>query len=194
MTGILNIALWRMAAFAVLIPIAMVAVFLIWQDYEARRSATITNLGLKSAQINAQLEDFVNTADAATGALATLVANVNPGLVHGASLTPGVAAPADQLLLGFLSRSTQFSEAAIVDVSGKVLAASHPFVTGTRDDYREFLGSPPTREDSPSQTCSCPAARMSRTSCFHTLCRRARVPPRMSSRAQRWAPFPARWT
>ncbi|MCH8817498.1 MAG: PAS domain-containing protein [Chloroflexi bacterium] len=140
MTGILNIALWRMAAFAVLIPIAMVAVFLIWQDYEARRSATITHLGLKSAQINAQLEDFVNTADAATGALATLVANVNPGLVHGASLTPGVVAPADQLLLGFLSRSTQFSEAAIVDVSGKVLAASHPFVTGTRDDYREFLG------------------------------------------------------
>lgn len=61
MSGIRNSTQWRLMALAVLVPIAAVAVFLIWQDYQARRAATLTNLELKSAQINAQLEDFVNT-------------------------------------------------------------------------------------------------------------------------------------
>ncbi len=61
MSGIRNSTQWRLMALAVLVPIAAVAVFLIWQDYQARRAATLTNLELKPAQINAQLEEFVNT-------------------------------------------------------------------------------------------------------------------------------------
>jgi len=44
MISIRNSAQWRLSALAVLIPITAVTVFLIWQDYDARRSATNTTL------------------------------------------------------------------------------------------------------------------------------------------------------
>jgi|TARA_B110000263_G_scaffold160080_1_gene139165 hypothetical protein len=40
-------------ALTVQVPIAAVAVFLIWQDYQTRQTSMFTNPELKSAQINA---------------------------------------------------------------------------------------------------------------------------------------------
>ena len=142
MISIRNSAQWRLTALAVLVPIAAVAVLLIWQDYDARRSAMITNLELKSAQINAQLEDFVNTAEASTSALSTLITSVNPDLVTTSPSTPGTLATADDLLLTFLEQNSQFTEVSVVDSSGNTLAASHEFTTGPRQDYVKFLGTP----------------------------------------------------
>ena len=93
MSGIRASAQWRLMALSVLVPIAAVAVFLIWQDYQARRTATLTNLELKSAQINAQLEDFVNTAEASTSALATLITSVSPGLANASPVSAGTLTP-----------------------------------------------------------------------------------------------------
>lgn len=141
MSGIKNSAQWRLTALAVLLPIAAVAVLLVWQDYRARRSSIITNLELKSVQINAQLEDFVNTAEASTGSLATLISTIRTDIPRSAPKTAGSLTPADELLVSFLARSRQFSEVAIVDTSGNTLAGSEPFTTGSRSDYVEFLGS-----------------------------------------------------
>jgi len=141
MSGIRASAQWRLMALSVLVPIAAVAVFLIWQDYQARRTATLTNLELKSAQINAQLEDFVNTAEAATSALATLITNVKPGLANTSPVSAGTLTPPDELLLGFLSRNPQFAGVSVVDSAGNTLASSRQFTSGIRPDYAGFLGS-----------------------------------------------------
>ena len=61
----------RVALFALTVPIALAGVLLIWQDYDARREAIVTQVELKSAQVNAQLEDFVHRIDAATGVFAS---------------------------------------------------------------------------------------------------------------------------
>jgi signal transduction histidine kinase len=127
-------------ALAVLVPIAAVAVFLIWQDYQARRTAMLTNLELKSAQINAQLEDFVNPAEASTSALATLITSVRPGLADTPPVSAGTRTAQDDLLLGFLTRNPQFSDVSVVDKSGNPLASSRPFTSGIRSDYAVFLG------------------------------------------------------
>jgi hypothetical protein len=80
---------------------------------------------LKSAQINAQLEDFVNTTEASTSALSTLITNVNPDLVTTSPSAPGTLAKADDLLLTFLEQNSQFTEVSVVDSTGTTLAASH---------------------------------------------------------------------
>ena len=141
MSGIRASAQWRLMAISVLVPIAAVAVFLISQDYQARRTATLTNLELKSAQINAQLEDFVNTAEAATSALATFITNVRPGLANTSPVSAGTLTPPDELLLGFLSRNPQFAGVSVVDSAGNTLASSRQFTSGIRPDYAGFLGS-----------------------------------------------------
>jgi hypothetical protein len=82
---------------------------------------------LKSAQINAQLEDFVNTTEASTSALSTLITNVNPDLVTTSPSAPGTLAKADDLLLTFLEQNSQFTEVSVVDSTGTTLAASHTF-------------------------------------------------------------------
>jgi len=102
----------------------------------------ITNLELKSAQINAQLEDFVNTTEASTSALSTLIISVNPDLVTTSPSTPGTLAKADELLLTFLDQNSQFTEVSVVDSSGNTLASSHEFTTGPRQDYVKFFGVP----------------------------------------------------
>ncbi|MBT3942640.1 MAG: PAS domain-containing protein [Chloroflexi bacterium] len=140
MTSIRNSAQWRLVALAVLLPIAAVAVLLIWQDYQARRSSIITNLELKSAQINAQLEDFVNTSEASTGSLATLISSVSPDITESAPKAAGTLTQANELLVEYLARNPQFTEVAVVNSAGNTLAGSRPFTTGSRSDYALLLG------------------------------------------------------
>ena len=61
----------RLALFALTVPLAFAAIMLIWQNHNSRREAIITQVELKSAQINAQLEDFVHRIGAATAVFAS---------------------------------------------------------------------------------------------------------------------------
>ena len=67
-----NIGLrWRLALLVLMVPMAVAGAVLIFQDYQSRRDAIITQVNLKSSEINAQLEDLVHTVQGASGTFAT---------------------------------------------------------------------------------------------------------------------------
>ena len=118
----------RLSLFALTVPLALAGLLLIWQDYDARRDAIITQVELKSAQINAQLEDFVHRIDGATGVFAASWVNN-----HG----PNPANPAEAAVMNsYLSRLAEerpeFSAASITDTHGVVRAASDSSIVGAR--------------------------------------------------------------
>ena len=118
----------RLALFALAIPLAVTGAVLIWQDYNARHDAIITQVNLKSAQVNAQLEDFVHRADAATAVKA-----INWVSMHSPSVTdPTELDMMNSYLVGFANKSPQFTEAHATDATGRVIASSDPSVIGTR--------------------------------------------------------------
>lgn len=118
----------RLALFALTVPLALAALLLIWQDYNARHDAIITQVELKSAQINAQLEDFVHRIDAATGVFAAnWVDNHGPGAPDSREL-----ATTNAYLLRLADDRPEFSAASITDVHGVVVAASDSSIIGTR--------------------------------------------------------------
>ena len=118
----------RLALFALTVPLALAALLLIWQDYNARRDAIITQVELKSAQINAQLEDFVHRIDAATGVYAAnWVNSYGPDASDSSEL-----ATKNSSLLALADYRPEFSAASITDTRGLVLAASDSSIIGTR--------------------------------------------------------------
>ena len=54
-------ARWRLTLLVLVLPLVVVGAVFVWQDYQSRRDAITTQVSLKSAQVNAQLEDFVHT-------------------------------------------------------------------------------------------------------------------------------------
>lgn len=139
MTGVKGAARWRLTAVVVLVPLAVVAALLIWQDYHARREATVVKLELRSARINAQLEDFVRTTEGVAGLFAASFGLRHPDLNAdlGASLSGTV--PADPLLEELLAKHPNYTYAAIANPDGKILAASAEFPAGTRVEESGFF-------------------------------------------------------
>ena len=60
-------ARWRLILLTMVLPLVVISAVFIWQDYQSRRDATTTEVRLKSAQVNAQLNDFVHTVRGASG-------------------------------------------------------------------------------------------------------------------------------
>jgi hypothetical protein len=120
----------RLALFALTVPLALAAVMLIWQDHNSRRDAIITQVELKSAQVNAQLEDFVHRIDAATAVFASRwVSDYEPDNPYPAEL-----AEMNSSLLRLANDRPEFSAASITDTRGVVIAASDASIIGTRID------------------------------------------------------------
>ena len=117
----------RVALFALTLPLAFAALMLIWQDYNARRDAIITQVELKSAQVNAQLEDFVHRIDAATGVFATSWVNDHGPI----AADPAELAVMNSYLRRLAHERPEFSAVNITDTRGVVLAASDSSIIGT---------------------------------------------------------------
>jgi len=124
-------AKWRLTAIGVLIPLAVVAVALIWQDYESRRSAIQTQLELQSAQVNAQLESFVGKTEGISEQVSQNFAILFPSVQRN---QPGqiLEDNANVYLSDFVARSESYDRAIVVDRDGIVLAASDRTGVGNR--------------------------------------------------------------
>jgi len=110
----------RLALFALTVPLALAAVMLIWQDHNSRRDAIITQVELKSAQVNAQLEDFLHRIDSSTAVFAS-----NWTTYYGPDkLYPTELAAMNSSLLRLANAMPEFSAASITDSRGTVIAAS----------------------------------------------------------------------
>ncbi len=139
MTGLTSAARWRLTALAVLVPLAIVAALLIVQDYQARRASTITNLELKSAQINAQLEDFVNTTEGVTGLFAEVFSLHHPDLKGEFGTPTGTEVGPNSYMVDFLKQHPQYTRALVADTDGRLLASSSGFTSGAPIADRVFL-------------------------------------------------------
>ena len=131
---------WRIAAIGILIPLAAIASLVIWQDYEARREATITNLELKSAQINAQLEDFIHTTEAVSKQLAGSLERIYPNLRLSLDNSE-MAGGASEFLSEFLDDNLNYSGALVVNRLGTIIAASDTEMVGSRVPAQRFFDS-----------------------------------------------------
>ena len=117
----------RLALLALTIPLALASAIFIWQDHNARRDAIITQVNLKSAQINAQLEDFVHKVDGATGVFATSWMNAHePGIADAAETATMTA------YLQRFSERPHFTDAFVTDAEGSILVSSDPSAVGGR--------------------------------------------------------------
>ncbi len=118
----------RLALLALTVPIVVASAVFIWQDHNARRDAIITQVNLKSAQINAQLEDFVHKVDGATGVFAAT-------WVNGHGLKAVDSAELDTMnsyLSRFVENRPHFIGAFVTDVDGTIVASSDPSLVGDR--------------------------------------------------------------
>ena len=129
---------WRLTAIGVLIPLAVVAVALIWQDYNPRREATLIQLELQSAQVNEQLESFVGKTEGISQQVASHFSTMFPSVQLSRS---GVALEDDAniYLSNFVAQSESYSRAIVADRYGVVLAASDRSGIGERIPAAEFF-------------------------------------------------------
>ena len=120
---------WRAILLALTVPLVASGAIFIWQDYQARRDAIVTQVRLKSAEVNAQLEDFVHTTRGASHVYAATWMTFNHELLS--DLEPGApSAPPNPYLAEFLSDKPRFSLAMITDPDGVLLASSDGFEAG----------------------------------------------------------------
>lgn len=113
-------ARWRLVLLGLMVPLVVASVVSIWQDYQSRREAIITQVGLKSAQVNAQLEDFVHTVRGASGTFAVAWSHEHSRPPTGTEETEAQAAH----LAGFVADRPHFSHAYITDTTGTILVSS----------------------------------------------------------------------
>jgi len=119
---------WRLTLLALVLPLVVVSAVFIWQDYQSRRDAITTQVRLKSALVNAQLEDFVHTVRGAGGVFAA-------GWVQKhlpASTDPAELDLQTSYLVDFVADRPHFSGAYITDTIGTVRASSDLSVVGKR--------------------------------------------------------------
>ena len=111
---------WRLTAIGVLIPLAVVALALIWQDYNLRREATLIQLELQSAQINEQLESFVGKTEGISQQIASHFSMVFPSVQLSRS---GVVLEddANAYLSNIVAQNDSYSRAIVVDRDGKAV-------------------------------------------------------------------------
>jgi PAS domain S-box-containing protein len=131
-------AKWRLTAIGVLIPLAIVAVALIWQDYQARREATLAQLELQSAQVNEQLESFVGKTEGISQQVASNFAIVFPSVQlsrRGVALDDD----ANAYLSNIVAQSDSYDRAIVTDRDGMVLAASDRSGIGERIPAATFF-------------------------------------------------------
>ena len=129
---------WRLTAIGVLIPLAVVALALIWQDYNSRREATLIQLELQSAQINEQLESFVGKTEGISQQIASHFSMVFPSVQLSRS---GVVLEddANAYLSNIVAQNDSYSRAIVVDRDGIVLAASDRSGIGERIPAAKFF-------------------------------------------------------
>lgn len=124
---------WRFTALSVLIPLVVVATYLIWQDYQARREHLLTNLELKSAQINAQLEDFLNSTESAARVFADAFVRERPDLLLTFAAEPGTQVDPNASLIDLRNvHPGRYERIALASPDGMILALTEPFVAGSR--------------------------------------------------------------
>jgi len=124
---------WRLTALSVLVPLVAVAMFLIWQDYQSRRDQMMANLELKSAQINAQLEDFVNSTESVARVFADAFIRDRPDPVGSFAAERGSTVQANPYLTELLAvHPGRYDRIAIAGPDGMILALSASFVAGSK--------------------------------------------------------------
>ena len=113
---------------ALALPLVIVSSIFIWQDYQSRRDAITTQVSLKSAQVKAQLEDFVHTVQGVSGVFAaSWVHNHSAG-----SADPQEMEMQSSYLVDLVADRLHFSGAYVTDTIGTVMASSEPTVVGER--------------------------------------------------------------
>ena len=119
---------WRLILLALALPLVIVSSIFIWQDYQSRRDAITTEVRLKSAQVNAQLEDFVHTVRGVTGLFAVgWVNNHSP-----ASNETKELSLQNSYLVDFVADRPHFSGAYVTNAIGTIRASSDPSIFGER--------------------------------------------------------------
>ena len=106
----------------------VVSAAFIWLDYQSRRDAITTQVQLQSAQVNAQLEDFVHTVRGVSGEFADYWVQMYPPTVGELGAQESQAS----LLRRTESFRPHFSNMFITDVSGRVSVASQDYLPGQR--------------------------------------------------------------
>jgi len=115
----------RTVLFALVLPLIIAGGVFIWQDYQARREAIVTEVGLKSALINSQLEDFVHTVRGASGVFAAdWVAENDPAAIDVREM--------NEHLASFASEWPNFSNAFITGSDGTIVGSSDQALIGSR--------------------------------------------------------------
>lgn len=119
-----DLSRWRLTSLAVLVPLALVAVFLIWQDYQSRRAHVLTNIELKSAQVTAQLEDFVNTTEVLASLFTESFVRQHPDPVAEFGVAPESGIPPNAYLQFFVREHPVYAKAHLLAPDGRVVATS----------------------------------------------------------------------
>ena len=125
---------WRLILFGLTIPLAIAGAVFIWQDHQARRDAIITQVSLKSAQVCAQLDDFVHTVRAASEVFTDTWVRSHPP----ASTDPAESRVQRSYLADFVAERPQLSHAFITDTTGVIRSSSASFVAGQRIGSEAF--------------------------------------------------------
>jgi len=121
-------ARWRLILLTLILPLVVVSAVFIWQDYQSRRDATTTEVRLKSAQVNAQLNDFVHTVRGASGVFAaSWVLNHPPTYAD-----PKEVAIQESYLVDFVADRPHFSGAYVTNAIGTVMVSSDQSLVGAR--------------------------------------------------------------
>jgi signal transduction histidine kinase len=121
-------ARWRLTLLALVLPLVVVSAVFIWQDYQSRRDAITTQVRLKSALVNAQLEDFVHTVRGASGVFADgWVQKHTPASTDLTEMDLQIS-----YLENFVADRPHFSGAYITDAIGTVTASSDRSILGQR--------------------------------------------------------------
>ena len=111
----------RLALLVLTVPMVVAGGVLIWQDYQSRRDAIITQANLKSSEINVQLEDLVHTVQGASATFAESWVHQHEPLSY---MEPVELQEMSMYLVEFVENSPHFSGAYISDTSGVVLVSS----------------------------------------------------------------------
>jgi hypothetical protein len=117
---------WRAILLALLIPLVCASGLFIWEGYQVRRDAIITEARYKSALVNADLEKFVGSARSVIEAYAfTWPSRHDPHPTDPAKLEHQTSR-----LRAFVDNRRYFSRGFIADETGVVTVSTEPSLIG----------------------------------------------------------------
>ena len=120
---------WRLALGMLTIPLVIAGAIFVWQDHQARKDAIVTQVSLKSAEVNAQLEVFVYTVRGASGVFAQIWTNHHTPTSHN---DPAEFNVMSSYLTKFVEETPHFSRASVTDAGGNIQVSSDPSIVGSR--------------------------------------------------------------